>query len=118
MELIGKQIDNYRVDALLGEGGMGSVYRSWDVKLARTVAVKVMHGHLARQSPFQQRFMQEARAAAGLNHPSIVSVYDFGEEDQLLYLVMEYVAGAASATISRCCKARAREPTSTRSSTC
>ena len=91
--LIGTQLDQYRLDSLLGEGGMGAVYRAYDITLARTVAVKVMHSHLAQQRQFQRRFMTEARAAARLKHPSIVNIYHFGNQLGMLYMVMEYVQG-------------------------
>lgn len=100
--MVGQQIDNYRLDALLGEGGMGAVYRAQDLNLNRTVALKVMHGQLARQPEFQQRFMQEAQAAAKLSHPSIVNIYHFGVRPDFLYMVMEFVPGLSlGATIRR-----------------
>ena len=89
----GQQIENYRIDAVLGEGGMGVIYRATDVNLMRPVAVKVMHSNLAADSAFQSRFLQEARAAARLDHPSIVRVYHFGRQEGLLYIVMELVEG-------------------------
>ena len=89
----GQQIENYRIDAILGEGGMGTIYRATDVNLMRPVAVKVMHGNLAADPTFQGRFLQEARAAARLDHPSIVRVYHFGRQSGLLYIVMELVEG-------------------------
>ena len=90
---IGKRLDHFRVDMLLGEGGMGSVYRAFDVNLARPVALKVMHSHLTRQEEFQQRFLQEAQAAARLSHPAIVDIYHFGRKQDRLYMAMEYVEG-------------------------
>jgi hypothetical protein len=99
MNLVGRQIDNYRVDLLLGEGGMGSVYRAQDVNLARPVALKVMHPQFANQPEFRQRFLQEAQAAARLgDHPSIVNIYDFGHEGNVFYMVMEYVPGSSLGT--------------------
>jgi serine/threonine protein kinase len=92
--LIGRQIAQYQIEALLGEGGMGSVYRAVDVNLARPVALKIMHRRFANQPEFQQRFMQEAQASARLNHPSIVTVYNFDNREGLLYLVMEYIPGS------------------------
>ncbi|MFW6097589.1 MAG: protein kinase domain-containing protein [Chloroflexota bacterium] len=97
-QLIGQRIGNYHVDALLGEGGMGSVYRGRHVTLQSTVAIKVMHGHLARQEIFQKRFLQEAQAAARLDHRSVIKVYDFGRRSDLLYMVMAYVSGGSLAT--------------------
>lgn len=97
-QLIGQRIGNYLVDALLGEGGMGSVYRGRHVTLQSTVAIKVMHGHLARQEIFQKRFLQEAQAAARLDHRSVIKVYDFGRRGDLLYMVMAYVSGGSLAT--------------------
>jgi len=102
-ELIGRKIDQYRIDALLGEGGMGTVYRAFDLNLARPVALKVMHSQLARQKEFQQRFLQEARSAARLNdHPSIVTIHHFGESQGMLYMVMALVTGGSlSAHVQR-----------------
>jgi len=100
-ELIGRQIDHYRIDALLGEGGMGAVYRAYDLNLARPVAFKVMHGNLASQDEFKARFMQEAQSAAKLNHPSIVTVHYFGASQGLLFMVMSYVPGGSLSTHMR-----------------
>lgn len=94
-DLIGKQINKFRIDLLLGEGGMGAVYRATDMTLARPVALKVMHRQLASQPQFQRRFMQEAQAVARLSHPSIVTIYSFDHEQSLFYIVMEYVQGVS-----------------------
>lgn len=91
----GQQIETYRIDGVIGEGGMGTIYRATDVNLMRPVAVKVMHGELAEDPAFQDRFQQEARAAARLDHPSIVRVYHFGRGAGLLYIVMELVDGVS-----------------------
>jgi serine/threonine protein kinase len=93
-ELVGRTIGRYKICKLLGEGGMGAVFRAHDPTLQRDVAVKVLYPHLARQPGLQERFLQEARAAARLDHPGIVKVFDSGREQSLLYIVMEYVAGA------------------------
>jgi tRNA A-37 threonylcarbamoyl transferase component Bud32 len=93
--LIGRQFGNYRLEAVIGDGGMGSVYRARDLTLDRSVAVKVMHNELAGDPVFQQRFLQEARAAARLDHPSIVRIYQFGPGDDLIYMVMELVDGVS-----------------------
>jgi eukaryotic-like serine/threonine-protein kinase len=85
----------YRVDALLGDGGMGAVYRAYDVNLDRPVALKLMHAHFARQPEFQSRFTREAQTIAQLDHPSIVRVYDFGKSEAGLYLSMEYLSGGS-----------------------
>jgi eukaryotic-like serine/threonine-protein kinase len=98
--LIGTQIDHYRIDLLLGEGGMGAVYRAYDLNLARPVALKVMHQHLANRQEFKARFMQEAQSAAGLIHPSVVTVHYFGPSQSLprqglLFMVMAYIPGGS-----------------------
>jgi eukaryotic-like serine/threonine-protein kinase len=83
----------YRVVRHLARGGMAEVYLAHDELLDRRVAVKVLFPELARDGSFVERFRREARAAAGLNHHNIVSVYDFGEDDGSYYIVMEYVDG-------------------------
>lgn len=93
--LIGRQIGNFRIDLLLGEGGMGAVYRATDMNLARPVALKVMHRQLANQPQFQRRFMQEAQAVARLSHPSIVTIHSFDHQENLFYIVMEFVQGVS-----------------------
>ena len=94
--LIGQTInDRYRLDALLGDGGMGTVFRAFDRNLDRQVAIKLMHSHFARQPEFRKRLIQEAQTAAKLDHPSIVRMYDFGESDLGLFITMEYVDGGS-----------------------
>ncbi|MGB5951685.1 MAG: Stk1 family PASTA domain-containing Ser/Thr kinase [Ornithinimicrobium sp.] len=83
----------YRVDAHLAEGGMASVYQGHDLRLDRPVALKIMRPDLARDVDFVARFQREARSAAKLSHPHVVSVYDQGEDEGLVYLVMELVTG-------------------------
>lgn len=94
-EMVGKTIQHFRVDRLLGEGGMGAVYQATDINLQRQVALKVMHANLSRQEQFQKRFLQEARAAASLDHPGIVRVLAFDQVDGNLILVMELVSGGS-----------------------
>jgi tRNA A-37 threonylcarbamoyl transferase component Bud32 len=79
---------------LLGQGGMGAVYKARQRKLDRIVAVKLLPPEWGRDPAFAERFAREARALARLSHPNIVAVHDFGESDGLFYLVMEYVDGA------------------------
>jgi serine/threonine protein kinase len=92
--LIGQTLNRYQLTSLLGEGGMGAVYKARDVTLQRDIAVKIMHPQLARLSDFRERFLQEARTAARLSHAGVVQVYDFGQEKELLYIVMEFIPGA------------------------
>ncbi len=94
-DLVGKLLDHFQIETLLGEGGMGAVYKARDLRLQRDVAIKVLHHHIAQQADFKKRFLQEARSAARLDHPGIVKVYYFGqEEDNLLYIVMQFISGA------------------------
>ncbi|MHB1318437.1 MAG: protein kinase domain-containing protein, partial [Anaerolineae bacterium] len=92
--LVGTVLDNtYRIEKLLGQGGMGAVFRAQDVALNRAVAIKVMHSHIAQQQGFRERFMQEARAIAALDHPGIVQIYTFSRDPKLLYIVMAFIPG-------------------------
>ena len=92
--LVGQALGRYKLTKLLGEGGMGAVFQARDVTLQRDVAIKIMHPHLSNQPDFRERFLQEARTAAQLDHPGIVQVYDFGQERSLLFIVMEFIRGA------------------------
>jgi beta-lactam-binding protein with PASTA domain/predicted Ser/Thr protein kinase len=83
----------YEIDQLLGQGGMARVFRGTDSVLGRIVAVKVLSPQYAGDDQFVSRFRREAQAAAGLNHPNIVSVYDTGSQGDVHYIVMEYVEG-------------------------
>ncbi|MFT4211068.1 MAG: Stk1 family PASTA domain-containing Ser/Thr kinase [Microbacterium sp.] len=92
--LIGRLVDGrYRVRARIARGGMATVYVATDLRLERRVALKVMHGHLSDDTVFQSRFIQEARAAARLADPHVVNVFDQGQDDDMAYLVMEYLPG-------------------------
>jgi serine/threonine protein kinase/Tol biopolymer transport system component len=88
------QLGKYRVIARVGKGGFGEVYRAEDTSLGREVAVKVLHPYL-NAPDFIERFKGEARLAAGLQHPGIVTVYDMGESDGRTYLVMAYLPGGS-----------------------
>ncbi|HET6508834.1 MAG TPA: protein kinase [Baekduia sp.] len=83
----------YRLDAQIGTGGMSTVYRAFDTVLERQVAIKLMHREIASDSDQLERFRREARAVAQLNHPHIVTVIDAGEDDNMPYIVFEYVEG-------------------------
>jgi len=92
-------IGKYRIVELVGEGAMGVVYKAVDSLLNRTVAIKVMNDAIARQEELRARFLREAQAAASLQHPNVVSIYDLGEVDGHLFIAMEYVPGADLDTI-------------------
>jgi len=83
----------YHITGRIAVGGMGEVYLAHDAVLAREVAIKVLHRSLSGDQGFVDRFRREARAAATLNHPNIVTVYDWGAVDGIYYMVMEYVHG-------------------------
>jgi serine/threonine protein kinase/tetratricopeptide (TPR) repeat protein len=84
---------HYRVLRLLGQGGMGEVYLAEDERLGRTVALKVLNSESAADATGLRRFLREARTAASLSHPNIVSVYEIGEEEGVHFIAMEYVKG-------------------------
>ena len=93
--LIGATIaDNFRLDNVLGEGAMGRVYKATQLSLEKTVAIKVLHQHLAGDRNIVRRFHREARAASRLNHPNSLHIIDFGQtQDRVLYIAMEYIEG-------------------------
>ncbi len=91
----------YRLVELLGQGGMATIFRALDTQLGRDVAVKLLRSEYLRDPDFSSRFRSEAQNAASLNHPNVVSVYDYGEDPSGPYIVMEVVDGEDLATILR-----------------
>ena len=89
----GSRISVYRFDQVIGEGGMGVVYRAYDEALNRPVALKCLHSNLAGDYDIRTRFAREARILSSYDHPNVVKVYDFVEQDYLLAMVMELVEG-------------------------
>ena len=92
-DLTGRRLGRYQVTALVGRGGMATVYRATHPGLEQTVAIKVLHAHLASDPNMLGRFQREARAVAALRHPNIVRVVDFDRIDDVYFMVMEYVDG-------------------------
>ncbi|MGW1909178.1 serine/threonine-protein kinase [Streptomyces sp. NPDC002076] len=91
--LIGAEIAGYKVERELGRGGMAVVYRARDLRLGRTVALKLLAPEYTRNDAFRRRFAQESRVAAAIDHPNIVPVFEAGEFDGVLYIAMCYVSG-------------------------
>ncbi|HEX6844556.1 MAG TPA: protein kinase, partial [Actinomycetota bacterium] len=91
--------DRYRIEARIGAGGMAEVYRGLDPVLNRTVAIKVLLPQFARDAGFVARFRREAQAAARLNHPNIVGVFDTGADGDTQYIVMEFIEGRTLADV-------------------
>src|ERR671939_1805916 len=83
----------YRIERRIGSGGMADVYCAHDSQLGRDVALKMLHRRFARDREFVERFRREASAAAGLQHPNVVGVFDRGEWDGTYYIAMEYLPG-------------------------
>jgi serine/threonine protein kinase/tetratricopeptide (TPR) repeat protein len=90
---VGRVLSHYRIDAPLGSGGMGAVYRATDVALARAVAIKVLPHELANNETAKARFVREARAASALDHPNIGTIYEIGEQDGELFIAMALYEG-------------------------
>ncbi|MEV6978330.1 serine/threonine-protein kinase [Kitasatospora sp. NPDC093806] len=91
--LVGRRVAGYRLEAEIGRGGMAVVYRAKDLRLGRTVAVKLLAPELARNEVFRQRFIHESQVAAAIDHPHIIPVFEAGEADGILFLAMRYVEG-------------------------
>src|SRR5688572_8828389 len=92
-EELDRLFPNLEIQAMIGCGGMGAVYRARQPELDRSVAVKILPQVTENAEAYEQRFIREARALAKLNHPSIITVFDFGKTQGLYYFVMEYVDG-------------------------
>jgi serine/threonine protein kinase len=85
----GDRLGPYKIESLLGSGGMGEVYRGQDARLGRAVALKVISRRLVGDEASRRRFETEARAASALNHPAIVTIYDIGETDGMSWIAMD-----------------------------
>ena len=94
MPRVGSEFASYRIQGVLGRGGMSVVFRADNLRLGNEVALKVLSAELSENDAFRERFVRESRLAASINHPNIIPIYDAGEEDGLLYIAMRYVAGS------------------------
>ena len=90
---VGSEIAGYRVIGLLGRGGMGFVYEAEHAILGRKAAIKTLSDDLGGDGDFRERFIQESRMVAALDHPSIIPIYDAGEENGVVYIAMRHVGG-------------------------
>ena len=97
----GTTVAGYRIEALIGRGGMGAVYRADEEGLGRKVALKVIAPELAQDERFRERFLRESRIAASLDHPHVIPIYQAGEQDGVLFLAMRYVEGSDLAKARR-----------------
>ena len=93
MEPVVPEIEGYEIEAVLGRGGMGVVYRAWHLRLNRTVALKMLLAGSYAGREESERFLREAQTVAALHHPNIVQVYDVGDVDGRPYFTMEFVEG-------------------------
>jgi serine/threonine protein kinase len=91
--------NRYQLEGRIGSGGMAEVYRARDQMLERTVAIKLLREDFSQDPAFRERFRQEAKAAANLSHPNIVTVHDFGFDEKQIFIVMEYIPGTDLKTI-------------------
>jgi len=96
---VGSTFGAYRIDAVLGRGGMGVVYRAQDQRLGRRVALKLLSEQMAADAHFRDRFLRESRLAAAIEHPGVVPIYEAGAVDGRLYIAMRYVEGSDLATL-------------------
>ncbi len=98
-KLIGRQLDEYRIDTLLGLGNMARIYRATDIRLKRQVAIKIILSGFEHDADYVMRFEREAQAIARLDHPHIVRLYRYGEVEGILYMAMQYIEGASLAHV-------------------
>ena len=90
---VGSRLAGYRLDEQIGRGGMAVVYRAYDIRLERPVAIKVLSPELARDEAFRQRFIRESRTAAAVDHPNIIPIFEAGEANGVLFIAMRFVHG-------------------------
>jgi adenylate cyclase len=98
---VGTELAGYRIESVIGRGGMGVVYLAKQVTLNRPVALKVLDPELSKDEGFRRRFVHESKLAASLDHPNVIAVYDAGEDEGVLYLAMRYVNGMDLKTLIR-----------------
>ena len=98
---VGSELGGYRVEALIGHGGMGAVYRAKDLRLGRTVALKLLAEELVGDERLRERFLAESRLAASIDHPGIVPIFEADDADGVLYIAMRYVDGGDLAALLR-----------------
>jgi ABC-type transport system substrate-binding protein/DNA-binding beta-propeller fold protein YncE len=98
---VGSQLGSYRIELLLGRGGMGVVYRATDLRLGRKVALKLLAPHLTADARFRERFLAESRLAASIDHAGIIPIYEAGEAEGHLFIAMRYVEGTDLAELLR-----------------
>ncbi len=108
----GTRFDHYEIRGLLGEGGMGEVYRARDTRLDRVVALKLLPAALTQDPDRVRRFIQEAKAVSALNHPNIVTIHEIGDCDAGRFIVMELVQGRTLRQLDQPCALRADSSTS------
>ena len=97
--LVGQQLGQYQITALLGRGGMATVYRARQVSVNRDVAIKVIRSDLTKVGTWAARFEREAQTVAALSHPHILKVFDYGRSDEFVYLVMELMSGGSLSSL-------------------
>ena len=97
---LGSELGGYQILSLLGEGGMGSVYRAYDPRLDRFVALKLLHEGTRDNAARRRRLLREARSASALNHPHICTIHEVGEADGEAFMVMEFVEGRSLRELS------------------
>lgn len=98
-DLTGQRLGHYKIDGVLGRGGMSVMYRATDTRLGRKVALKVMGEHITGDAEFRERFVDEARNTSAIDHANIVPLYDFGEVNGMLYIAMRLVDGSDLASL-------------------
>src|SRR4051794_4518450 len=91
--MIGTKISHYNILERIGAGGMGEVYKAFDPRLERTIALKVLNPRAVADEGKRQRFLQEARTVSALNHPNILTIHEIGQESDRYYIATEFIEG-------------------------